>query len=535
MNIDPKGEGPHAVTNADTRQNNGAVALLHALKSSGARICFANPGTTELTLVEALAQVPQIRAVLCLFEGVCTGAADGFARVSGEVPLTLLHLGPGFANGIANLHNARRAHSGIVNIIGDHASWHLSYDAPLTSDIESLASPVSTLVVRMNSVEDIGADAAKVMAAARGVPSGPATLIVPTDIMDAKVAAPAWEDSAPATRAPVSDARIEAVATQLREAQDVILLLGGDALAEPGQRAAAAIVAKVGGRVLMEPYPAIVSLGGDLPSIERQAYFPDDVMRQMGDACVVLAGARAPISYFGYEGYPSQLVPDERLCCLSRLDEDGVAALDALAARLGADGVASAAPGGQAPAFTADAPLSADLIVEALIGQLPEGAIVSLEGSTLGGPWLRQAHRVPRHRVMTNTGGAIGQGLPCAVGAALAAPGRRVVSLQSDGSGHYTLQALWTMAREKLPVTIILAANHRYGILQTELNRVEAELTDPVVASLTRLDNPRVDWTALAEGYGVPAIRATTAAAFTDALAQGLATDGPMLIQAELP
>jgi len=518
---------------------NGAVALLKALEAGGAKLCFANPGTTELALVEALAHVPEIRTVLCLFEGVCTGAADGFARVSGDVALTLLHLGPGFANGIANLHNARRAGSGIVTIIGDHAQWHLPYDAPLTSDIESLASPVSVKVVRMTSATApaIAADAASVMGAARAAVGGPTVLIVPTDVMDALPASDDTqaEDSAQRPTAVPQD-RIVSLADRITSNDDLILLLGGDALAEAGQRAAAAIVAKVGGRVLMEPYPAIVALGGDLPRIERQAYFPDDVLTQMGNSRVVLVGARAPISYFGYEGYPSQLVPDDRLLTLSERGEDGVAALTALGQALDTADVSLTSVVAAQPSFVdAAAPLTPDGIVETLVRHLPEGAVISLEGSTLGGPWLRQAHRARRHRVMTNTGGAIGQGLPCAVGAAIGAPDSRVIALQSDGSGHYTLQSLWTMAREKLPVTIVLAANHRYGILQTELSRADAELADPVIASLTRLDNPRADWTALAKGYGVEAVRVTSVGAFEDALTRGLALDGPLLIQAELP
>lgn len=250
---------------------------------------------------------------------------------------------------------------------------------------------------------------------------------------------------------------------------------------------------------------------------------------------MIVAGARAPISYFGYEGFPSQLVPEDRLIRLAAPEEDGVAALQALAAALGAEAVpATSAP---APVLAPDpvAALTPGSVVEQLIAQLPTDAIISLEGSTLGGPWLRNAHRAARHRVMTNTGGAIGQGLPCAVGAALAAPGSRVVSLQSDGSAQYTLQSLWTMARENLPVTIIIAANHRYGILQTELDRVDAPLGDPVIAGLTRLDNPRADWTALAKGYGVEAVRVTTNAELASALERGLALDGPLLIQAELP
>lgn len=515
----------------------GADFLLDSLYRGGARICFANPGTTELGLVSALARDGRIRCVLSLFEGVCTGAADGYARVSGKVPLTLLHLGPGFANGIANLHNARRAGSRIINLIGDHATWHLAYDAPLTSDIRSLASPVSRDVIYLESAAAISDGVRTAFAAINEAEGGAATLVVPTDVVDV----PAPVGGAPIEPAsyrptPVADAIIDMAAARLTEPGETIVLLGGDALTETGIRAGAALAATLGGRLLMEPYPAIVTLGGEIPPVERQAYFPDDVMAQFGEARVVLAGARMPISYFGYDGWPSQLIPDERLIPLAEPGEDAVAALGALVAKTG--GVVtpdaplaglSASPGEPA------APLSPASVVEELIGQLPQDAIISLEGSTLGGPWLRNAHRARRHRVMTNTGGAIGQGLPCAVGAALAAPEARVVSLQSDGSAQYTLQALWTMAREGLNVTVIMAANHRYAILQTELNRAAAPLDDAVIANLTLLDKPRVDWVALAQGYGVTAVRVATNAELSAALRDGLALDGPMLIQAELP
>ena len=515
----------------------GADAMFDALFEGGATICFANPGTTELTMVSALARQGKIRSVLSLFEGVCTGAADGYARVSGRVPMTLLHLGPGFANGIANLHNARRAGSRIINIIGDHATWHLSYDAPLTSDIDSLAAPVSRQVIRMAATDAIADDVARAFAATREAAGGAATLIVPTDVIDAPAARavasapqPGWAGRT------VSDEVIACARDVLSEGDDVIVLLGGNALSEAGIRAGAAVAERLGGRLLMEPYPAIVTLGGDLPQVERQAYFPEDVIAQMGTARVVLAGSRAPISYFGYEGYPSQLVPEECLLRLAEPQDDAVAALESLARML--DAAPATALGGtqpQAASGDRDAALTPAGLVEELLVQLPQDAIISLEGSTLGGPWLRNAHRARRHRVMTNTGGAIGQGLPCAVGAALAAPGARVVSLQSDGSAQYTLQSLWTMAREKLPVTVIIAANHRYAILQTELNRAEAPLGDAVIAGLTLLDNPRIDWVALAKGYGVDAVRATTNGELADALEQGLRREGPLLIQAELP
>ena len=288
------------------------------------------------------------------------------------------------------------------------------------------------------------------------------------------------------------------------------------------------MAAATGIRLVMEPYPAIVSLGGDLPVIERQAYFPDDVLRQFGTAQVILAGARAPISYFGYEGHPSELVTADRLTVLGAAADDNAAALEALADRLGAPAVAPVRTSAERPAIGER--LTADAIVEELIAQLPEDAVISLEGSTLGGPYLRQAHRAARHRVMTNTGGAIGQGLPCAVGGALAAPGARVVALQSDGSGHYTLQALWTMARERLPVTIVIAANHRYGILQTELTRAEVPLDQSAVARLTRLDNPRADWTALAAVLIATGYKLCKPKLFTERFKQGWSQFIPFIV-----
>lgn len=514
----------------------GADQLIDSLYNGGARICFANPGTTELGLVSALARDGRLRCVLSLFEGVCTGAADGYARVSGEVPLTLLHLGPGFANGIANLHNARRAGSRIVNLIGDHATWHLAYDAPLTSDIASLAGPVSREVIYLDAAGAIAQGVGRAFAATHQAGGGAATLVIPTDVVDAAIEPAGEPDALPSfARAAVADTVVEAAADALRPSGDVIVLLGANSLCERGIRAGARIAAKTGGRLLMEPYPAIVTLGGDLPVVERQAYFPDDVIAQMGEARVLLAGARAPISYFGYEGWPSQLVPDERLIRLAEAGDDAVVALEKLADLL--DAPVDTARGTSVPEGLSDpdAPLSPLSVVEEVLVQLPEDALISLEGSTLGGPWLRNAHRALRHRVMTNTGGAIGQGLPCAVGAALAAPETRVISLQSDGSAQYTLQSLWTMAREGLKVTVIMAANHRYAILQTELTRASASLDDAVIANLTRLDKPKVDWVALAAGYGVEGVRVTTNAELAAALRQGLALDGPLLIQAELP
>jgi acetolactate synthase-1/2/3 large subunit len=514
----------------------GAEVLLEAAYASGLRVCFANPGTTELGLVRALDEVPGIRPVLGLFEGVCTGAADGYARVSGSPALTLLHLGPGLANGLANLHNARRAYSPIVNVIGEHATWHLRFDAPLTSDIETLAAPMSGHVMRISSGASIGKDLQQAVAHSLERPRNVVTLIAPSDLMDqpAPVGATAVELVRSSTTQDVNPGRIDQAVKALRSnTAPPILLLGSDALSERGQRAAARIAAASGARLIMESYPAIVSLGGDLPFLERLAYFPEDVTRQLGNSHVILAGARAPVSYFGYEGYPSQLVPDEHLVELSAPDCGSVRALEMLAEQLkntdlGALNRSATNETSQAGAFT---PIA---LADELVQKLPEGAIISLEGSSLGAPYLRRAHLARRHQVMTNTGGAIGQGLPCAVGAALAAPDARIICLQSDGSAQYTIQALWTMARESLNITIILCANHRYGILQTELRRAGAALDRQATARLTALDSPRMDWVSLAKGYGVPGCRVSNIEEFDKALATGCQTTGPYLIEAQL-
>jgi acetolactate synthase-1/2/3 large subunit len=520
-----------------TASRNGASALLDAAHASGVRICFANPGTTELTLVRALEDVPGIRPVLCLFEGVCTGAADGYARVSGNPALTLLHLGPGLANGLANLHNARRAHSPVINIVGDHATWHLPFDAPLTSDIAGLARPMSS-VVDLPSVDSIQTSVQTAIERALTPPCSSVTLIAPDDVMGSPVTAASVEATvAKRSARKVPSGRITEAAARIAGSPDLILLLGADALTERGERAAERIAAKTGARLLMESYPAIVSLGGDLPRLERLAYFPQDIIAQLAASTVLVAGTRAPVSYFGYPGQPSEFLSPDRLIELAAVGEDSALALEELAEQVRDNKrpnserrATSLAP----PSGSGTSPLTPIDVAEELVAQLPEGAIISLEGSTCGGPYLQRAHRARRHRVMTNTGGAIGQGIPCAVGAALGQPDARVISLQSDGSAQYTLQALWTLAREQLNVTVVISANHRYGILQTELSRGGAQLDRPVIERLTRLDSPRLDWVALARGYGVPAVRATTAAEFQAALSKGLQSSGPYLIEAQL-
>jgi acetolactate synthase-1/2/3 large subunit len=511
------------------QETSAASAMLETAANAGIEVCFANPGTTEMPLVAALDRVPRIRAVLGLFEGVCTGAADGYARMTGRPALTLLHLGPGFANGIANLHNARRARSAVVNLIGDQASWHLAADAPLTSDIESLARPVSGWVRSARAAGDLPRDLADAIRAAMGPPGCVASYIIPADYQAEPGGAPVAVSASPSVAVP--DDRIEAIAERLRAAgEHGLILLGGPGLTASSQRAAARIGAACGTRLRVETFPSVWQRGAGLPVIERLAYFPEQAREDLSGAhAVVLAGAIAPVAFFGYPGEPSQLAPEGSVCSLASPEENVDDALEALADRL--------APGGtfQAPeARVPDAPegpLTSVTVGAALARCLTEGAIVMDESATSGLPFYAQSAGAAPHTLMALTGGAIGQGLPVATGAAIACPDRKVVAFQADGSGAYTLQSLWTQAREGLDVTTLLCSNRAYRILQVELARAGIAEPGPQARALTQLDGPEIDWVSLARGFGVPAQRVESAEALCAALPRALAEPGPQLIE----
>ncbi len=518
---------PHSETST-----NGAATVLKAAATAGASVCFANPGTTEMPLVGALDQPVGIRAVLCLFEGVCTGAADGYGRMLRRPATTLLHLGPGLANGLANLHNARRARTPILNIVGDHASWHLKYDAPLTSDIESLARPMSGWYRAVASAQHLWRDTVDGMRAALSAPGQVATLVVPVDFQ--QLPAPRQEQPGVAHSAVTSvDAeRVDAVRQLLASGRPAVLLLGDRALSERGQIAAGRIAAATGARLFSETFPARTERGGGLPDIDRLPYFPEVAIKALEDSVVVLAGAIAPVAYFGYEGLPSELAPIGSLQLLAHPGDPADEALERLADALKAPRIVP----GVAPARHTIAPgaLTPVTIGRIVANALPDGAIVSVEGGTCGYPFVTASAAAARHTILTNTGGAIGQGLPVALGAAVACPDRRVFALQSDGSAQYTIQALWTMARERLPVIMLIASNRRYGILQTELTRAGIE-PGPQAQRLTSLDDPPLDWPALAQGYGVPCIRASTSEELHVALRTAQAhVTGPILIEMRL-
>lgn len=510
----------------------GAVQAMRSAAAAGVEVCFANPGTTELSLVEALDEVPQIRAILGLFEGVCTGAADGYGRMANKPALTLLHLGPGFANGVANLHNARRARSPIVNLIGDQASWHRDFDAPLTSDIDSIARPVSDWLHTSVSPAQLERDLCAAIAAANGPPSGVSTLVVPADHQWR----PASEDaaqSAPERRQAAASNAIgaDAAAARISEANSVVLLIGGGALNVEGQRAAGRIAQAKNAKVFVETFPARWERGAGVPGFERLPYFPDQGQQALaGFDVVVIAGARPPVSFFGYEGIDSALVEDSRLLVVAAPEEDAAIALENVARSMQANEELKT---GEAPPSDVDLSSALDpaAIGAVLARYMPENAVVMEEGATSSLPFYGMSVNAKPHSLMSLTGGAIGQGMPCATGAAIACPDRRVVSFQADGSGMYTLQSLWTQARENLDVTTVLCSNRAYRILQVELARAGNVEPGPKARSLTSLEQPELDWVALAKGCGVPGTRIENVADFVKGFERSIAEPGPHLLE----
>ncbi len=510
---------------------NGAESLIRTAAAAAVDVCFANPGTTEMPLVAALDAADNVRAVLGLFEGVCTGAADGYARMSGKPALTLLHLGPGFANGIANLHNARRARSPVVNLIGDHATWHAAADAPLASDIPSLARPVSGWIRSVKSAKSLAADTADAIAAAGGFPGQISTLIIPSDCQWDPADGPA-KPVARAALPAVSEAAVKRTAEALRSGGRVGLLLGTSALTERGLRAVARIAAKVECRLICETFPARIERGAGLPALERLPYFPEQALEALSPLeSIVLAGAKSPVAFFGYPKMPSSLVPEGRkVVTLSDPTEDTAAGLEALAEAIGAPRAVALPDKAVRPGLPSGK-LNAATVGAALAALMPENAIVMDEAATTGLPFFGASGGAPRHSYMALTGGAIGQGLPCATGAAVACPDRRVIAFQADGSGMYTQQSFWTQAREQLNVTTLLCNNRSYRILQVELAR--SGVTEPgrKAKSLTELSNPDIDWTRLARAMGVPGVRVEDAESLCRELARALATPGPNLIE----
>jgi acetolactate synthase-1/2/3 large subunit len=512
---------------------NGADALIETLLANEVDACFANPGTSEMQFVAALDGQPKMRPVLCLFEGVATGAADGFGRMADRPACTLLHLGPGYGNGLANLHNARRAFTPLVNVIGDHATYHRQYDAPLNSDIPTLVGPNSLWVKSADAADDVSAVAAEAVAASFGPPGGPVSLILPADSAWTETTVGAVKARKPERLPPTGEA-IETAARAVRAAKKTVLLIGGQACRAEAMVQAARLSA-YGVRVLADTFVARQVRGAGHFQPGRMQYFGEAALADLaGTDLILLAGTSQPVAFFAYPDRPSLLVPDGcSLMTLARRGEDAAAGLRALADALGAPASGPAQPL-KRPEAAPTGPMTPQAAGVSIARHLPEGAIICDDSVTSGGGAASQAGTAAPHEVLALTGGAIGQAIPLSIGAAVACPDRKVLSLNGDGAAMYTVQGLWTIARENLDVTVVVFANHAYRILGIELTRTGAGEAGPSAAKLLDLGDPRIDWVSMAKAMGLPAVRCETAESFETAFAAAMRQTGPMFIEAAI-
>lgn len=517
--------------NQGAADRSGAESLVQTFVESGVDVCFANPGTSEMHFVAALDSNPQMRCVLGLFEGVVTGAADGYARMKGLPAATLTHLGPGVGNGLANLHNAKKGRTPVVNVIGDHATYHRKYDAPLTSDVEGIARPVSGWVRVSKSADEVAKDGAEAVQAALAPPGQVASLILPADT--------AWNRThavaSPLPRLapqPVRSDQVDEVAKALKSGESCVILMNG-ILTESRLAMADQIAQATGARIMTDTFISRLQRGAGRAEALRLPYFGEQAAEELaGTKHLILVSSQPPITFFAYPDKPNWLTPEGcELHTLVERDGDVEGALDALVAAVDAQRTVANLVELERP----DLPkgdLNPQTIGVSLAHHFPENAIVVDEGGTCGAGCALSTRTAPPHDWLMLTGGSIGYGLPSATGAAIACPDRQVINIQADGSAMYTLQALWTQARENLNITTIIFANRKYAILQIEFGRVGAHNPGPKAMSMLDLTNPDLDWVALAQGMGIPAWKAETLEEFNAALRSSLDNHGPSLIEA---
>lgn len=510
---------------------NGADLLIKKLADSGVTACFANPGTSEMQLVAALDKEPRIRAVLGLFEGVVTGAADGFGRMADAPALTLLHLGPGYANGIANLHNASRARVPVLNMIGDHATHHLELDAPLTSDIDGLTSAVCAWTGVSTSSDDLPEVGLKAWQASMTYPGQVTAFVAPANH--------AWDPASSDSDLPempvpntLDDEQIDKAANALKQSDSAALFMGGHALRENGLIQAGRIAEATGARLITETFFTRQQRGAGRVETERLPYFGEMAAEHLeGLDTLIIIGSKPPVSFFAYPGKPGWLSPEN--ATLLQMGDHTFDALDTLTR------IASALDAPNEVTKVAQrvrhelesGPINAVELGKIVANRMPDNAIVVDEGATNGlGAFLMTGNAAP-HDWLTLTGGAIGAGLPMAVGAAIACPDRKVIGLEADGSAMYTVQALWTMVREDLDVSVLILNNGSYAILNIELARVGVETPGPTALSLLDLTNPAIEWTDIARGMGMAAERVDTVDALDSAVERAMQERGPRLIE----
>jgi len=511
---------------------NGAESLVRTLVDSGVELCFANPGTSEMHFVAALDSVPGMRCVLCLFEGVATGAADGYFRMAQKPAASLLHVGSGLGNGLANLHNARKASSGIVNIVGNHATYHQSYDTPLSSDVEAIARPMSDWVRSATSARSVAADAADAVAAARTPPGQIASLILPANTAWEEAQGPAPMRDAPQRR-PVSDEAIREAARALRKGAATTLLLGDVGVRAEALELAGRIAAKTGCRILGEYQNARHERGAGRVWVTRIPYAVDAGVAMFRDTQqLVLVGAKPPVAFFAYPGKPSVLTqPECEIVHTAPRGTDVMGALRALTQELDAVHTPPAQVANGARPTPGTGTMTLDGIAQSIGAFIPENAVVIDEAVSSGRGFAAFTQDAAPHDWISSMGGAIGYGLPQAIGAAVAVPDRKVVLLQADGSAMYTPSALWTMAREQLDVVIVIFANRGYKILLGELANVGGGKPGGNALRMMTIDEPALDWQALAKGFGIPSGQARDLGAFNRELARAMAQKGPYLVE----
>jgi len=512
----------------------GAKALIDTLLNAGIDTCFTNPGTSEMHFVATLDST-DMQAVLCLFEGVATGAADGYARMTGKPAATLLHLGCGLGNGLANLHNARKARVPMINIVGDHATYHTQYDAQLQSDIETVARNCSTWVRTTATIEKLSADTAEAIAVAIGPPAQIATLILPADV-SWRSGTVSIEKPPAAVHPQVDNHSVEKIAEVLESGTKTALLLGGRVLCEEDLCLASQIAEKTDVKLLCEVFPTRLQRGAGIPQVERIAYLAEMASVQLDELeNLILVDTKAPVSFFAYPGKKSYLVPEKcKVHNLVTTDQDAHPTLLALANAVGALSVEPNLPKLVRPDLP-DGKLTAAKVCQAIGALIPEDAIISDEAQTSGVMLPAFTANAPKHDLLTLTGGAIGQGLPVAIGAAVACPDRPVLAVVGDGSAMYTSQALWTIVNQDLNITVVIMNNRSYAILNVELERVGAKGAGTKAKSQLDLSEPPINFVALANSMGMTATSVSTARGFNAALENAFSNPGPHLIEAIVP
>ncbi len=513
---------------------NGAESLVKTLLAGGVDICFTNPGTSEMHFVAALDGHREMRCVLGLHENVVTGAADGYARMADKPAATLLHLGPGLSNGLANIHNAKKSRTAMINVVGDHATYHRKYNAPLTSDIEGIARPVSHFVHTSPSADDLSNDAANAITRAGSYPGHISTLILPADAAWTETEQPViTAEKAPLPQGPDA-AQVRDIAKILKLNEPTLLLIGGRALREKPLQYAGSIAAGTANVTLKaEGTNTRVERGAGRVAVDRIPYPVDQALDQLKDfKHAILIEARDPVAFFAYPGMPSRVLPEDcQVHELAGIEDDGPLALEMLADELGLRTTAPPVSRFLLPALSTG-PLDPDNIVTVIANAIPENAIVIDEAITTGRQFFPVTSTANPHSWLQINGGAIGIGIPLAIGAAIAAPDRPVIGLQADGSGMFTVQGLWTQAREGLNITTIIFHNRSYKILLGEMFKVGVQNPGPSALNMLEIDRPALDWVSIARGMGVEAGRATNGEALAREIERGLSVDGPYLIEA---